>query len=487
MNRLFFALLCGLSLLGIFNTSVKAAPLTEIISVTASNGTLVIKFRGEKPKTIDSIIPSKKNGQSKFVVDFKNSSILTRSLGGDDSFSSLDVRIGQFDKKTSRIVVEGETKALTGATVQNSGNTFTVKLPKFKPVYVSSSHSTNPYSPSQAGATGKPNSTNSTKENKENKQLKTDKLNNSEYVEIENGAYTKITIRAKKLEKIKYQILNLEDPNRLVLDLIDWEAEPSKMSQPKEISSLVGSVRAGYPYKKSKTVRMVFDLLQKGEEYEAISQGKELIISIFPAGYKREAPQIPVAEKEKKRKHVRVLIDPGHGGYDSGAIYSGIEEKNLNTAITQKIKEILPEKGKESDFEVEVILTRNSDIFLSLDERVEMIKKYKPDIFVSVHCNALNSVPDIKGIETYYYNDTSKRTAAIIHKEVLATTETADRRFRKARFVVIRETEYPSVLVECGFMTNKNELAALKTASYQRRIAEGIANGIIKYLSETKD
>ncbi len=174
---------------------------------------------------------------------------------------------------------------------------------------------------------------------------------------------------------------------------------------------------------------------------------------------------------------VVVIIDPGHGGKDSGALgIGGAREKDVILPIGKKLGEILERHG------VQVKLTRSSDYFVTLPGRVQMAERANADLFVSIHANSAGAGrPDVNGLETYYY-DTGLSLARVVHRSILQSINVRDRGVRKARFYVLRKSSMPSILVETGYMTGRQDMARLKTASYQNQMAEAIARGILQYL-----
>ncbi|BAZ69063.1 MAG: N-acetylmuramoyl-L-alanine amidase [Pelatocladus maniniholoensis HA4357-MV3] len=186
-------------------------------------------------------------------------------------------------------------------------------------------------------------------------------------------------------------------------------------------------------------------------------------------------PQPTPSRRVKGR--VVVLIDPGHGGKDSGAVgIGGAREKDIILPISKKIAEVLQQNG------VQVVLTRSSDYFVTLPGRVQMAERANADVFVSIHANSAGAGrPDVSGLETYYY-DTGLSLARIVHRSILQSVNVRDRGVRKARFYVLRKSSMPSILVETGYMTGRQDMAKLRSASYQNQMAEAIARGILQYL-----
>ncbi len=180
----------------------------------------------------------------------------------------------------------------------------------------------------------------------------------------------------------------------------------------------------------------------------------------------------------KKIRNKIIIIDPGHGGNDTGALRNGILEKNLTLQIALKVREILKEKGFNN-----VIMTRTTDKTLTLADRVEIANSNCADIYVSIHINS-SVKNEINGIETHYYSDKGYDVAKVMHKELMSKVNAIDRGLFKSKFYVINHTEAPAVLLELGFISNEKERNSLTSQKRQINSAEAIAEGIIKYLTE---
>ena len=197
---------------------------------------------------------------------------------------------------------------------------------------------------------------------------------------------------------------------------------------------------------------------------------------------KRQLPDLKPRPQITSRRSVRkgkivVIIDPGHGGKDSGAIgIGGVQEKNVILPIGKRIAEVLERNG------IQVIMTRDSDYFVTLPGRVTMAQQANADVFVSIHANSAGeSRPEVSGLETYHY-DSGLTLAQIVHSKILQSLNVRDRKVRKARFYVLRKTSMPSILVETGFLTGRDDAAKLRTSAYQNQMADAIAQGILQYL-----
>jgi N-acetylmuramoyl-L-alanine amidase len=196
-------------------------------------------------------------------------------------------------------------------------------------------------------------------------------------------------------------------------------------------------------------------------------------------GFPRPTPATPTVPNIANRGRGVVVIDPGHGGRDPGAIGNGINEKIIMLPLSQRLGRILQQMGYS------VVYTRTSDIELDLEPRVQLAERVRGDVFVSLHANSVASrSAAVTGIETYHAPGSSrgKRLAALVHRQIIAATGAVDRGVRSARFYVIRRTSMPAILVETGFVTNPGDAAKLSDPNYQERIAEAIARGVDQFL-----
>src|SRR5436190_9240176 len=167
-----------------------------------------------------------------------------------------------------------------------------------------------------------------------------------------------------------------------------------------------------------------------------------------------------------------IIIDPGHGGHDRGGVPGqGISEKDKCLDVGLRLRRLLMASGYR------VIMTRDSDVFIPLPTRVAIANAYRGASFVSIHFNCAPRV-GANGIETYYYRSDSASLAASIHRNVVSGAPSENRGIRRRGFYVLRRTAIPSVLVECGFLTNPTEGALAQSASYRQQLAERIARGI---------
>ncbi|MBA3963036.1 MAG: N-acetylmuramoyl-L-alanine amidase [Chthoniobacterales bacterium] len=168
-----------------------------------------------------------------------------------------------------------------------------------------------------------------------------------------------------------------------------------------------------------------------------------------------------------------VVLDAGHGGFDRGGIPGQrVAEKPMTLDVAQRVARKLRAGGYH------VVMTRDSDVFVPLSVRVAIANGLRDAEFVSIHFNSATRA-GANGIETYYYRSDSARLAANIHRQVVGGTGTENRGIRRRGFYVLRRTSIPSVLVECGFLTNPYESSLALQSSYRERLADRITSGII--------
>jgi len=203
-----------------------------------------------------------------------------------------------------------------------------------------------------------------------------------------------------------------------------------------------------------------------------------------------------------KRNIKHIVIDAGHGGNDPGAQSGSAVEKNLNLLIARRTAAILAKRGYN------VTVTRMTDKELSLQQRVDICKKLKPDLFLSFHCNATGDT-SIKGIETFIPNPkgtpssggntVAKNAAAsdvvvkenallgyLLQTNLLKQTKASDRGLKRKQFFVIRGQSCPSALIEVGFLTNATERANITTYAYMDKLAVAVCDAVQDFDAKLK-
>lgn len=215
-----------------------------------------------------------------------------------------------------------------------------------------------------------------------------------------------------------------------------------------------------------------------------IIEGSEPIASAPPVASAPPAASAPPVSRPSvevpraNQGQLTVVIDPGHGGRDPGAVgIGGLREKDINIAVARRMQTSLQAKN------INVVLTRADDREVDLQPRVSLAERTNADVFVSIHSNAISlSRPDINGLETYYYSS-GLRLAQTIHNNVLQRTSLRDRGVRQARFYVLVNTSMPAVLVETGFVTGSEDAARFRDPQAVNEIADGITAGVLQYLN----
>jgi N-acetylmuramoyl-L-alanine amidase len=214
-----------------------------------------------------------------------------------------------------------------------------------------------------------------------------------------------------------------------------------------------------------------------------------------PAVYRESrAPQ-----QQTSKPFAVVVLDPGHGGEDSGAMCAGVMEKDLTLDVARRVDRLLDSEG------VATLMTRFGDSYVSLADRAAFGNRVKDSIFISIHFNEDNK-PVASGVETYYAahqlapgstlvswlpffsrppsnspKPESQSLAGFIQEALVARTRSIDRGTQAKQFFVIANVTSPAVLIEGGFITNKDELSKLASEDYRDQLAAAVADGILRY------
>ena len=194
-----------------------------------------------------------------------------------------------------------------------------------------------------------------------------------------------------------------------------------------------------------------------------------------------------------------VVLDPGHGGQDSGAMCGGVLEKDLTLDVARRVDRLLNSEG------IATLMTRVGDTYVSLADRAAFANRVRKCIFVSIHFNEDNK-PVASGVETYYAahqitagsllaswlpflwrplsdspNPESQNLAALVQEALVARTRSIDRGTEARQFFVIANVTSPAILIEGGFLTNKEDISKLASEDYRDQIAAAVADGILHY------
>lgn len=279
-------------------------------------------------------------------------------------------------------------------------------------------------------------------------------------IDVVYGNGTSVVINAS--EPIQYKVGKLTANQKLYFDFQDTILREKK-------SFTVGrnniiSVRAAQNMTNpSYVTRVVFDMTELTDYTAILSEDRQTLTISIRAG-----------ENIVKKK---IVLDPGHGGNDPGAVISDLSEKHLNLDIAKRLQTLL-----EADGRFEVIMTRNSDVFIALLDRAYIANKNKADLFVSIHNNSMPV--GFKGVMTLY-NDTkiaSNKELAEVFQEKLEKKLNMGRIGTRQRtdLVVLKNIEVPGILVEVACMTNLLERRALRTEAFRQNAAQGIYEAIVE-------
>lgn len=346
--------------------------------------------------------------------------------------------------------------------------------------------------------------------------------------------------------KFDYKVFLLNEPKRLVIDTFDVKVSP-EIEKYVDKNNLVTKTRLGSVG--ADGIRIVFDLQKPAIVKKAFmlapqsNFGWRFVIDVsiaserefsskvgskyalsnensFAGSYSSSSSKSSSKAKTVNKKKI-IVLDPGHGGKDPGAIgYSGVYEKNITLAMAKELKVILEKEGYK------VHLTRSTDIFIPLRDRVKIARKYNADLFMSIHADsAVNR--SAKGLSVYTLSETAsdKEAAALAERENkadvvaglnllehskevsdilinLAQRETMNRSsefasfmvqemrksvklrdntHRFAGFAVLKAPDVPSVLLEMGYLSNRTEERLLKQKDYRRKLAVSTSKAVEKY------
>lgn len=357
-------------------------------------------------------------------------------------------------------------------------------------------------------------------------------------------------------KSINYRVFLLDNPRRAVVDLDNADIGALKT---KVVNQVISGSRIGKMSDNDKRVvfdlsrpaivkkaflippqggqswRLVIDLVMTGESAFKSKTGNKYVITnntqFAPQEEKEDSPWWSFGSSDNQKSLTKVnrkriiVLDPGHGGKDPGAIgaYAKTYEKNITLAMGKELKQMLQSKGYV------VYLTRESDIFIPLRQRTKIAQKYKADLFMSIHADSAQN-RNATGLSVYTLSDTAsdKEAAALAEREnkadiiggmdlggntkevndiliSLSQTDTRNKSskyatylvqemsksvklvkntHRFAGFAVLKAPDVPAVLLEMGYLSNRTEEANLRTSSYRKKLAEAVARAVDKYFKD---
>jgi N-acetylmuramoyl-L-alanine amidase len=325
-----------------------------------------------------------------------------------------------------------------------------------------------------------------------------------------------------------YSVFTLYDPFRLVIDFkASATAKPAAAPAPSSIAppppAVAHSPLVPGPAAPGSAASKAADPVAS-PELEPLPSRRAVPPALNPAAL----PSVNADGKFSMARQLglgisRIVIDAGHGGTDPGSMANGVREAELALDVAQRLRQLL-----EKQTQIEVVMTRSTDVFIPLDERTVIANKEGADLFLSIHANTARNL-QARGVETYFLNfapnpeaeavaarenatsggtmhnlpgivkaitlnnkiDESRDFAAAVQRAMVQRLATRnkqlkDRGVKQAPFVVLIGAEMPSVLAEISFLTNKQEAKLLKTAAYRQQIAEALFDGVLRYQQSVK-
>lgn len=281
-----------------------------------------------------------------------------------------------------------------------------------------------------------------------------------------------------------YRVIDLGD--RIAIDLLGFvigSGEDGSLRPENPVVSQVRYAQHGTDVdpRENHVTRVVLDLARNCTYGENVTvtgdpELQAVVISVKPP---ETWVPLPVLPEDWDPAAYTVVLDAGHGGSATGALYEEVMEKDITLPITLRAAELLREKGYN------VVLTRNQDVYVDLYDRSDMANSVGADLFVSIHANASPTNLDFQGTFTYSYPNSTRgeKLAGYIQAAVVAETGSIDRGLLTNDYVVLRETTMPAALLEMGFMSCHEELVKLIEPEYQEKISQGIAKGVEGYLA----
>ncbi len=334
-------------------------------------------------------------------------------------------------------------------------------------------------------------------------------------------------------QAVQYKVFTLENPERVVIDLPGTRLQ-SEVPAPGSTGPFIERIRLGYP--DSSKLRVVFDLEKPVRYYiQTLKPVNDYQYRLVVDYYHRDSiaaiieskPAKP-ARQRKPGEKLLVLIDPGHGGEDPGALGKRIWEKNVVLMIAKKLKaQIDREPGLRAE------LTRKGDYYVGLRKRTRIARDLQADLFISIHADAFKN-RNVRGASVYALSQrgaSSEKARWLANKENasdlvggvsltdkdntlagvlldMSMTKTVSasidfgrevlaelskigkihsKRVEQAGFAVLKSPDIPSILVETAYITNPQDEKLLRKPAYQTRIAQAIVAGIRRYLKNNRN
>ena len=427
---------------------------------------------------------------TRIVIDLPGTTLgrptANQTVGG----AVREVRVGQFNATTTRLVIElSEGYTVNPRQIQVQGvrsNEWVVQLP--------TPERTNPSAPPIAGG-NQPNAVNGTLVRGAGTQV-------DNVLTTPDGFFVRTRGQAPNIEVERRGGGN--QPRQILINIRDSSISPLLRAQALPVNRYSVARWEVNQQEDPAVTQLVLTLAEGSPDWQVTASRLGGIVLLPPPGTAiasipdqspRVSSSIPVPPGSNpaplpprpqpttplppiNNSQVVVVLDPGHGGRDPGAVgRGGLQEKTVVLPVSLRVAEILRAQG------VQVILTRPDDRTLDLQPRVDIANQANATIFISIHANAISlSRPEVNGIETYYFSESGRRLAEVIHDTILPVSGMRDRGVKQARFFVLRNTAMPAALLEIGFVTGSEDVTRLTDPAWRERMAQAIADGILRYL-----
>lgn len=433
------------------DASSTATLPAKLVSVKFSKGVFVAKLTLPVQASSVRLWPKDDTNPWRISIDLPGARLATDAKTYPVVGSSVKkIRLGQFNKETTRVVLDLDEKTSFKLLTNGASREIEVAVGNTQPTVAK-----------MPANTKKPGQTQAVK-------------------------ITGITIEPEGDSKIKFKVKTSATPScntfmlgasptmsspmnpRIVIDFakasFDMSRDEIKVNHP-----LLKSIRTGI---QPDAARIVCDV-DSYVAFTSVVDDSGITVTVTPpkgAG--------------GRLKDKLIVLDPGHGGYQAGACAAGIKEKDLTLIIAQRVKQGLEEAGAE------VILTREEDKYVDLPSRPKIAADNNADVFISIHCNALGVPNKRSGIETYYHpNQPSSRALAYaVHGQIIRHTGMIDKGARldttlsSIGLSVLRNANVPAVLIECGYLDHSSDRKLLCDDEYRGKLADAIVEGLKEYI-----
>jgi N-acetylmuramoyl-L-alanine amidase len=268
-------------------------------------------------------------------------------------------------------------------------------------------------------------------------------------------------------ERLPYQSIQLINPSKIVVDIYGATCNTNWITQLKSAKEIKNVY---YEQIEDDVFRLIIELKHNQHWGYSIKYKKNTLI----VAVKRQPEHLSI-------RHMKIAIDAGHGGTSTGAtgIKTGIEEKNCNLQIAQKLEKLLKRRGAE------VFMTRNDDIDVSMVERTLMLREANPDLLISIHNNAASN-PNVKGVSTYYRYIGFRPLSVAILDRMLDLELNNFGNIGSFNFSLNGPTEYPNCLLEVAFLSNESDEQLIMNQFFQTKVAKQIRKGINDWIRKAK-